>query len=388
MKITDVKADLINIPHRQAVTSASVRTSGLTKVIVQVHTSDGIIGLGEAPGNEEIRAAVLRVGESFLKGKDPFDIERIVEMMPGPHKGLYGPNSTVQSALEIALWDIMGQSVHRPVCELLGGRYRDRIQICAPIFDTSGSSDPVMAQIESAQVAAQQFGFTAFKPKAGVGKPGSEVAVVAALRKALGDEVNIRVDPNGIWSVDESIRIARRMEEYDLEWLEDPVWGIEGTARLRSSIHTPIATNMFVRNFDQLPVAVRLNAVDVVLGDPRIWGSILATKKLAHACEGMALGFCMHSSSELGIAMAAKLHIAASTPNLVYAIDATCWFHSGDIVAGWTPRVEGGMIAVPTSPGLGVALDNESLRRYKALHEQEGDYHAQHTYPLRPHWWY
>jgi glucarate dehydratase len=388
LKVTSVQADLINIPHRKAISSASVRTPGLTKVIVQAQTDEGITGLGEAPGNEEIRAAILRVGNGFLKGKHPFDIERIVEMMPGPHKGLYGPNSTVQSALEMALWDIMGKSVNRPVCELLGGRYRNRILICAPIFDTSESSDPVTAQIESARAAAAEFGFTAFKPKAGVGKPGSEVAVVAALRKSFGDEINIRVDPNGIWSVDESIRIARRMEEYDLEWLEDPVWGIEGTSRLRSSIHTPIATNMFVRNFDQLPVAVRLNAVDVVLGDPRIWGSILATKKLAHACEGMALGFCMHSSSELGIAMAAKLHIAASSPNLVYAIDATCWFHSGDIVAGWTPKVEGGMIAVPTGPGLGVELDTESFNKFKALHDQEGDYHAMHTYPLRPHWWY
>ncbi|MCL5025826.1 MAG: glucarate dehydratase [Chloroflexi bacterium] len=388
MRVTSVQADLINLPHRQAMASASNRSFGLTKVIVQVHTDEGITGLGEAPGNEEIRAAVLRVGNGFLKGRDPFDIERTVEMMPGPHKGLYGPNTTVQSAIDMALWDIMGKSTGRSLCELLGGRYRERILISAPIFDTSGSSDPVASQIEAAQKAAAEFGFKTFKPKAGVGKPGCEIAVVAALRKTFGDDINIRVDPNGIWSVDESMRIARRMEEYDLEWLEDPVWGIEASARLRSSIHTPIATNMFVRNFDQLPVAVRLNAVDVVLGDPRIWGSILTTKKLAHALEAMALGFAMHSSGEMGIAMAAKLHIAASSPNLSYAIDATCWYHSGEIVAGWVPAVVDGSIAVPRGPGLGVELDPDAFKLYKTLHDKEGDYHAEHTYPLRPHWWY
>ncbi len=388
MIVTGVQADLINLPHRQALASASNRSFGLTKVIVQVQTDAGLVGLGEAPGNEEIRAAVLRVGNGFLRGRDPFDIERIVEMMPGPHKGLYGPSTTVQSALEMALWDIVGKSVGRPVCELLGGRYRDRILISAPIFDTSGSRDPVQAQIESARQAAAEFGFRTFKPKAGVGKPGCEVAVVEALRQTFGDDIDIRVDPNGAWGVDESIRIARRLEQYDLQWLEDPVWGIEGTARLRASIHTPIATNMFVRTFDQLPVAVRLNAVDVVLGDPRIWGSVLATKKLAHALEAMALGFAMHSSWEMGIAMAAKLHIAASSPNLSYAIDATCWFHSGDIVAGWTPSVVDGSIAVPSGPGLGVELDPDAFQKYKELHDQEGDYHVEHTYPLRPHWWY
>jgi len=388
MKVISVEADLINIPHRQAVASASSRSTGMTKVIAQVHTDEGITGLGEAPGNEEIRAAVLRVGNGFLKGRDPFDIERIVEMMPGPHKGLYGPNTTVQSAIEMALWDIIGKSVGRSVCELLGGRYRDRILISAPIFDTTGTSDPVQAQIESAQQAAAAFGFKTFKPKAGVGKPGCEIAVVTALRKALGDDVNLRLDPNGAWSVEEAIWIAQRTEEYHMEWLEDPVWGIEASARLRASIHMPIATNMFVRNFDQLPVAARLNAVDVVLGDPRIWGSMLTTKKLGHALEALALGFCMHSSAELGIGMAAKLHIAASSPNLSYAIDATCWFHSGDIVAGWTPKVVDGSIAVPSRPGLGVELDRDAFAKYKALHEKEGDYHAQHTYPLRPHWSY
>lgn len=388
MKVISVQADLINLPHQKAMASASNRSFGLTKVIVQIQTDEGIVGLGEAPGNEEIRGAVLRVGNGFLNGRNPFDIERIVEMMPGPHKGLYGPNTTVQSAIEMGLWDIMGKSTGHSICELLGGRYRDRILICAPIFDTSGSNDPVKSQIESAQQAAAQFGFKTFKPKAGVGRPGCEVAVVAALRKTFGDEINIRVDPNGIWSVDESMRVARQMEPYDLEWLEDPVWGIEASARLRASIHTPIATNMFVRNFDQLPVAVRLNAVDVVLGDPRIWGSILATKKLGHALEALSLGFALHSSWEMGIATAARLHIAASSPNLSYAIDSTTWFHSGDIVAGWTPAVVDGSIAVPTGVGLGVRLDQDALKFYKALHEKEGDYHAEHTFPLRPHWSY
>jgi len=197
----------------------------------------------------------------------------------------------------------------------------------------------------------------------------------------------MRIDPNGVWSPEESIRFGQRALDLDLEWMEDPTWGIEGMRRVRASVPVPLATNMCVRNFDEVPVAFRADAVDVILGDHRIWGGMWPTRKLAALCEGMNIGFGLHSSHELGIATAARLHLAASTAHLSYPIDVTHWFHADDVVAGGALPIEAGTIAVPTGPGLGVELDHEALARGAAGYERDGEHVSTFTNPSRYRWW-
>jgi glucarate dehydratase len=387
VKITDLKVDLINITYTHTMSSATSKASGTTKCIVRLGTDEGIVGLGEAPGGAETHEEILRAYEA-VRGHDPFRIEALVERLPGPHRGLYGPTPTAMSAVEMAVWDIMGKTVGRPVCDLLGGRYRAAVPVCAPLFTDEGAeADFAAATVAAAEAAIARWGFGAVKVKAGVYRPGTELGALGALRRKFGDGLALRVDPNGVWSPEESIRFGQRALDLDLEWMEDPTWGIEGMQRVRATVPIPLATNMCVRNFDEVPVAFRAQAVDVILGDHRIWGGIWPTRKLAALCEGMNVGFGLHSSHELGIATAARLHLAAATAHLSYPIDVTHWFHADDVIDGGPLPIRDGAIAVPTGPGLGVEIDPEALERGAARCRHDGPYVTTFTHPSRYRWW-
>jgi glucarate dehydratase len=387
MRIERLALDVVNIPYRRAIASATTRAGGATKCIVRLSTDDGIMGLGEAPGGQAVGAEIRRAFEA-LEGQDPFRVEALLERLPGPHRGLYGPSPTAISALEMALWDIIGKALGRPISDLWGGRYREEVPVCAPLFTHEAhEADFTQATVDLTDEVVSAYGFGAVKVKAGVYRPGSEVAALRALRRKFGPALALRIDPNGVWSPEESVRVGQQVLDLDLEWMEDPTWGIEGMQRVRSTVPVPLATNMCVRNFDQVPVAFRAGAVDVILGDPRIWGGIWPTRKLGALCEGLNLGFGLHSSHELGIATAARLHLAAACAHLSYAIDVTHWFHVEDVIAGGAPPIRKGRIAVPAGPGLGVDLDPDALARAAARCEREGEHTSVVTTPSRYRWW-
>jgi glucarate dehydratase len=173
----------------------------------------------------------------------------------------------------------------------------------------------------------------------------------------------LRVDPNGRWSTRDAIFICTNLEQYNLEWIEDPCISTEAMARIHEITHTPIATNMCATSLSEVSTAIRLKAIDVILGDPLSWGGTLAVKKLAGICEAFELGLSLHCSSELGIATALYLHIAASTPILTHAFDSLYYYAEDDII---TERftLEDGTITVPEKPGLGVDLDHEKIEKY------------------------
>ncbi len=151
-----------------------------------------------------------------------------------------------------------------------------------------------------------------------------------------------------------------------LEYLEDPTGGLSGMAEVAALAPMPLATNMCVVAFADLPEAVRRNSVQVVLADHHYWGGLRACAELAAICRTWGIGVSMHSNSHLGISLAAMVHLAASTPELTYAADThTPWQSGVDVVAEPLP-ITGGAVTVPDRPGLGVTLDEDALAR---LHE-------------------
>jgi glucarate dehydratase len=154
-----------------------------------------------------------------------------------------------------------------------------------------------------------------------------------------------------------------------LEYLEDPTPGQEGMARVAREASMPLATNMCVVAFDELPAAVRSDAVQVVLSDHHYWGGLLRSGLLAGICDTFGLGLSMHSNSHLGISLAAMTHLAATTGNLTYACD-THWpwkDPAEDVIAPGVLAFRDGSVTVPRTPGLGVELDRDALA---VLHEQ------------------
>ena len=219
----------------------------------------------------------------------------------------------------------------------------------------------------------ETHGFRDIKLKNGVLDPLLEVDTVRRIRELGGDRIrNIRIDPNQAWSVQTSIRMLQRFAQYDIEFCEDPTWGIEGMGLVRKDTHVPLATNMCCISFEQIPLAVRARALDIILGDMHFWGGPTALLQLAKVCETFNLGMSLHSDRELGISTAAILHLAAAQPMVSHAIDSHLPEQVSDVIT--EPfAFEDGCLAVPDGPGLGVELDPAALAHLHRAYLEHGD---------------
>ncbi|MGY6249824.1 mandelate racemase/muconate lactonizing enzyme family protein [Bosea thiooxidans] len=370
MKITDITTDLVSVPLvKEAGAEASFGIKrGTTRLIIQVHTDEGHVGLGEAwPYTRQDHLVIMERYRERLIGRSPFDHEWIWKLMDKPRGWMWNPGFlALMSGIEIALWDLMGKAVGKPVYELLGGKFRSKHPVTGTLYflEKTSTVEDVVAQAKE-QIAAH--GYTTFKLKGGVRPFQEEARCLRRLREELGPYVNLRTDPNGVWSVEETIRFCAMVEDLDLEWLEDPCAGLDAFARVREKTKVLLCTNQYVMNEREFAAALPLRAVDVIRGDFGWWGGLWRTKKLAAACEYTGLGFAMHPPWDLGIYTAALLHLAASTPNLTYATDYFGTWISGDVIKGGYIPVKDGFCHVPDGPGLGVELDPDAMAEYKAI---------------------
>lgn len=376
MKIRGTRLTVIDLPLKAPYLS-SQNTRGktsTTRTIVQLFTDGGLEGIGETNGTPEVVSLLLQMSESFI-GLDVRDVRAMRKLaLPNVYRNYNGRNGWIAFAgIEMACWDAMGKAFDTSVHQLIGGAVRERVEIAGlmsafPVHRTSGSDplalvrDPATLKtiVEEAQHLIAQYGFTTLKIKSTGTDWRWDASVMESLRGALGKRVELRLDPNGAFTVTESLRLANAVELFDLQYLEDPTLGIEAMARLRRDIRTPLATNMCVINFEQLPVALRMGAVDVVLGDVYHWGGILGFVELASVCETFGIGMGVHSFVEAGVGTAVNLHLAASLPSLNHAIDAMLHFQDVSILTG-IDSLRGGEVAVPQGAGLGVELDEEVI---------------------------
>src|SRR5205085_5623430 len=162
--------------------------------------------------------------------------------------------------------------------------------------------------VEYATDLKKQFGFRTHKLKAGVFPPDYELEVYRAIAAAVPAD-SLRFDPNGVYSTEQAIRFGQAIEGLRNDYLEDPVYGLNGMRRTREKVRIPLATNTVVVNFEQLAANVLDTGVDVILLDTTFWGGIRACVKAAAVCETFQLGVAVHSSGELGIQLATMLHL-------------------------------------------------------------------------------
>ena len=376
MKITDLTVTPVNIPLEAPIRwpwGVRVETS---RIIVQVATDEGIVGLGETFGADYM-PVLLKGMKAKLLGENPFDIERILsKFQMGPYFTGYAGRGAI-CAVEMACWDIMGKAVGKPLHQLIGGRYRDRVEFAAYVFaryekDGVGGEDTPEKLAEYCLKAKEKSGLSIIKYKGGVFAPEFDIETIRVMRQTLGPAAKLRIDPNALWTFETALRTCLKLQELEVEYIEDPVWGIDAMARLRREIHVPFSTNMCVVSFDDLPLGIRANAVDIILGDPHKWGGVLATKKLAAVCEAFSLGMSMHSGAELGISTAVNVHLAASTPQFYFALDTHYDQTVDDVLVGGKLRFEEGCLEVPEAPGIGVALDEDKMARYSERAAKQG----------------
>jgi glucarate dehydratase len=399
MKIAEMHVTPIAITDPPLLNAAGLHAPYALRTIVELVTDDNIYGLGEVPGSVATTNA-LEAARAVVVGQDPFQLNAIqagLERHFGPEaagargEAPWDKRRTVHvfSAIEVACFDIMGKVTGRPVCDLLGGRARDRVDFSAYLFykyEGAGgalgfATDPNATGwakarqaaaldpdgvVAEAQAMCDEFGFKSIKLKGGVMPPDEEAAAMLALQKAFGPGTPLRLDPNAIWSVETGIRIGKQLEGV-LEYYEDPVRGQEAMAQVGQAVNIPLATNMCTTSFDNIPGSVRLHSEDIILSDHHFWGGLRASVELARICRTFGRGLSMHSNSHVGISLAAMAHLAAATPNLTYACDTHYPWQSEEVLAGGRLPFDDGALVVANEPGLGIELDRAAL---ETLHQQ------------------
>ena len=396
MKITKAICTPVYVPMEAPLRWSMGVETGTTRTIVELHTDEGLVGLGETYGGAAT-VSRFRSAEPFYVGYDPLEVSRIVKNFEvfrttSEQSALTIEMRYVAAAVEMACWDIIGKAQGKRVAELWGGADDERVPFVAYLFYRYRSPDGRFGGEDGPQGICEQyadhvarFGFRGLKLKTGVLEPAIERATVRALRERFGDQIEqLRVDPNQVWSTETAINELKQLAAHQLEYCEDPTYNLEGMSRVRAAVNVPLATNMAVLNFDQVAPMLRLRALDVILVDPYFWGGISQCKKLAAVAETFGFGLAIHSDRELGIGMTASLHLWATTPALCHKYDSHYPFQVDDIITE-PLRWKDGAVTLPRGPGLGVAIDREKLEKYHRLYVAQGD-QVEFFDPQRPGW--
>jgi glucarate dehydratase len=377
--VTRITLHRVSVPMRQLYVSAMYMRRTTERIIVELETSDGARAFGETNGTEEVLQSCTRMAQKLI-GQSPLDRLRLRQAMAGPTVGSRNglADWAALAGLDMALFDWAGRHHDLPIWRMLGGEggrdFEAVAHIPALLLDEPVDrrelprlfADPARIRelVDHALHLHRDAGFTAFKVKCTGTSPAWDVAILRALRSALGDAVKLRWDPNASYPPAQATVLCQQLEELNLEYYEDATRSIAGMAQLRARMKTPLATNMCVVNFDHLATALRQPCVDVVLADLVMWGGPQSMVELGDVTSLFGLDLTIHSAFELGIGMAANLQIAAALDPVRRAIDFGLENMVHELIVPHIP-VHGGRVAVPDGPGLGVEPDWDDIARCK-----------------------
>jgi galactonate dehydratase len=356
MKITEVKTYLVRANDG----GTADRPRGRNWLFVAIHTDEGIVGCGEGGGWPEIVEAGVREIAPLLIGEDPFAAERIwlkiYDILHG--HGLTGAvRGGVQSAIDIALWDIKGKALGVPVHVLLGGAVRDRIRVYGH------ASTPELAR----ELVAE--GYTAFKCR-----PSAQV--LADLRAAVGDEIDIGLHAHGEFTVHAAVRLARDAEPYRPAFLEEPTHPDEpeALAAVAAKVDVPLAAGERLYHKWAFYELIKAGAVALVQPETTRLGGITELKKIAGIAEAAGMRVAPHAGSVGPIVEMANVHVMATAPNFLFLEHMPRDIARRHTVIHGAAKVVDGHIPLPTAPGLGIELNLEEIARYGVLPAEDYAY--------------
>lgn len=381
-----------------------------TRNVVVLEDSEGRTGLGEVPGGEKI-TQTLRDAEPLVVGARVGDYKRVLRTIEatfadrdsgGRGAQTFDLRTTVHAvtAVESALLDLLGQHLEVPVTALLGdGRQRDAVRVLGYLFYVGDPDrteldyvrDPDSAVdwyrlrheealtpeaiVRQAEATYDHYGFRDFKLKGGVLPGAEEVRAVRALKERF-PEARITLDPNGAWSLREAVELCRPLVG-TLAYAEDPC-GAEGgysgreiLAEFRRATGLPTATNMIATDWRQLTHALALQSVSIPLADPHFW-TMQGSVRVAQLCNAMGLTWGCHSNNHFDISLAMMAHCGAAAPGEYNALDTHwIWQEGQERLTVEPPRITGGEVAVPDTPGLGIRLDMDRLLAAHELYREK-----------------
>ena len=372
----------------------SVMVQGVpwTWTLVKVETDEGLCGIGEAQLPLGVRDILGHI-ERIIVGEDP---RQVVPLAQKIYRSLSGAGSSggsivlALSGVELALWDLLGKITGQPLWQLLGGKYRDRIRIYADTGRPGDHSPEAYADGVRERVEA---GYTVVKVDIDNSAPAAyrndphnrglsrrEVEFMSAVGhaawEALPPEVDLCLDLHWCYQTADALRIARRLEDIDILWLEDPTppENLEALKYVTDHTSVPIACGENHWMSHGLRPMVESRAADIITPDIPRFGGVQEGKKVAELCEQHYLSFAPHNICT-PVGTVASAHVCANAPNFLalehHGLDTPWW---DDIAADWGgPVVDRGYITLPDRPGIGVALNEELLRAHLAPGEEWWD---------------
>lgn len=377
MKIIDVITHQLLVNVDEPFTSSRgwyYKTKGA--LVVEIVTDEGIVGWGDCYGPAAVNKAIVdTVLRANLIGRDPFDVEVIWEELYNKVKdyGLTGMTISAISGVDIALWDIIGKAVDKPIHKLIGGAFRTKLQAYATGLYFKDMNRLNEQAVEEAKGYVEQ-GFTAIKMKIGLGSITKDVDRVAAVRDAIGNDVQLMVDANHCFTVPQAISIGRELEKLGVYWFEEPISpeDLDGYVEVTRKLDMAIAggENEFTKfGFRRI---LEKRAMDIVQPDVCAAGGITECKKIATLAQAQSIQ-CVPHAWGTAIGLAATMHYLASLPNTppcLVPIPPMLEYEQTfnpfrDELSTTSLLHKGGMVDVPTGPGLGIEIDREVLKKYR-----------------------
>ncbi len=381
-----------------------------TRNLLILSDNAGRTGVGEVPGGEKIRqtledARALVVGQAI--GAQQSILQKVRRQFADRDAGgrglqTFDLRTTIHAvtAIESALLDLLGQHLEVPVAALLGeGQQREAVEILGYLFfigdraktDLPYAAEPqagdawfrlrhetamtLTAVVRLAEAAHEHYGFNDFKLKGGVLRAEEEIEAMKALHERFPN-ARVTLDPNGGWLLKDAIRLMRDMRGV-VAYAEDPCGAEDGfsgrevMAEFRRATGLPTATNMIATDWRQLSHALALQSVDIPLADPHFW-TMAGSVRVAQTCRDWGLTWGSHSNNHFDVSLAMFTHVGAAAPGRVTAIDTHWIWQDGQRLTKKPLRIEGGMVQVPKTPGLGVELDMAEVEKAHRLYKQHG----------------
>ncbi len=367
MKIIDVTTTSLHYPIGRPIQDATIPpprpgSDGRTALFVHIKTDEGLEGLGTGTGGPAVRAVIERDLKDLLIDADPFEIEKLWEQMFWRVRG-YGRKGVAFcaiSCLDVALWDLKAKALGVPLYRLLGP-YRDSV----PIYGSGGWTGFDERELIEEQTSYVARGIPRIKMKVAKGFGQAEredVQRLAAVRKAVGDDVEIYIDANNGYYAKQAIAMARRFEAYNVGWFEEPVLAddIDGLAAVAHASPIPIATGEHEYTKYGFKDLIARGAVDIVQPDVGRVGGVTEWMKVAHLAHAFNLPVAPHAVQLV------HLHLACATPNLK-VVEYLGVSEEGDRIwfTEFPEPVDGMWSPYPDRPGLGLELNPAAVEKYR-----------------------
>ena len=351
--------------------------AGKNWLFVKVDTDAGISGWGEcytqSDRDQSIVAHVQQLGR-YLLGRDPMNIKHFTHMAYHDFAGKRGAMDfySALSGLEQALWDIVGKHFGTPVYNLLGGACREKIHVYANGW-SGGAGTPEDYAERALQIVARGFTALKFDPFPGpwrthISRRAEEQAVetVRVVREAVGPDVDLLIEVHRRLAPMHAVRVARAMEPYRPFWYEEPVSArnVDALAACRRDIRLPVVTGEELYTKAEFREVFEKQAADIINPDICNCGGLLELKEIAAMAEPYFVTVSPHNYNSTTVGLAATVQLAACIPNFLITEYFVNFEARGAEIAVEPLQVDGGYIALPQGPGLGVELRQEVLERY------------------------